>query len=203
MKEFLKPFIYRLIQFGNSYKPPNRYMADGTLTIGEHTYGIPIIIKHSGDQNRVIIGKFCSIADEVTIFAGGNHRIDWVSTYPLRAMFDLPGKYHDGHPASNGDVNIGSDVWIGYGATILSGVKIGHGAVIGARSLVSKDVPPYTIAAGNPAILIRERFNQTQIAKLLEIAWWDWSLEKILSFIDLLNMDNIDVFIEKAHPNKP
>ncbi len=199
MKLFLQKLVYRLISFGNAYQPPNPYQKRGILTLGEYTYGMPKIIKYGGDQKKVIIGKFCSIAGDVTIFVGGNHRVDWVSTFPFRIRLDLPGKYQDGHPASQGDVNIGSDVWIGFGATILSGVTIGHGAVIGARSVVTSDIAPYTIAAGNPAKPIKTRFNDEQIAALLDIAWWDWPIEKILDFIPYLNANNIDGFIQQAN----
>ena len=187
LKRTLQKFLYRIIEFGTTYEPPSSHLATGILTIGECTYGMPTVIKYRGDKNRVIIGKFCSIADQVTIFVGGNHRTDWVSTYPFRVMFDLPGKFQNGHPASCGDVIIGSDVWIGYNATILSGRTIGHGAVIAAQSVVSRDVPPYIVVGGNPAKMIKQRFSDEQISALLEIAWWDWPLNDILASVDVLN----------------
>jgi acetyltransferase-like isoleucine patch superfamily enzyme len=199
VKRLLQKLVYRFVAFGNAYQPPNPFLKSKILTVGEYTYGIPQVVKYSGDTNKVIIGKFCSIAGEVNIFVGGNHRIDWVSTFPFRIRFDLPGKYQDGHPASRGDVIIGSDVWIGYGATILSGVTVGHGAVIAARSVVTHDVAPYSIIGGNPAKLIKSRFNKEQIASLLKIAWWDWSIEQILKFVPSINNSNIDDFIEQTH----
>ena len=198
MKRFLQRLVYRLIVFGNAYQPLNPHIKSKTLTIGQYTYGIPKVIKYGGDKNKVIIGEFCSIAGEVIIFVGGNHRTDWISTFPFRIRFDLPGKYQDGHPSSGGDVIIGSDVWIGYGATILSGVNIGHGAVIAARSVVTRDVPPYTIVGGNPAKYIKSRFSEEQIASLLEIAWWDWPIEKILKLVPMINNNNVDDFIEQS-----
>lgn len=178
-------------------KPPDN--ADEKLSIGAHTFGVPRVLRYPGDHQRVQIGRFCSIASEVTIFPGGNHPANWVSTYAFRVLFDLPGKLEDGAPASKGDVIIGSDVWIGYGATILSGVTIGHGAILAARSVVIKDVSPYTIAAGNPAKNVRQRFSDQQIEALLQISWWDWPLERILSFVDLLNRaDCVDEFIAQA-----
>lgn len=167
------------------------------LEIGAHTYGRPIIKRYQGDYGRVIIGKFCSIAEEVRIFVGGNHRVDWISTYPFRIKFDLPGKYQDGQPASRGDVIIGHNVWIGYGATILSGVRVGSGVVIGARSVVTRSVPPYTIVAGNPARIIRQRFPDQIVEALLKIAWWEWPEEKIKANIDLLCSDRVEEFCRK------
>jgi acetyltransferase-like isoleucine patch superfamily enzyme len=201
IKRFLQFLAYRFVTFGQSYLQSNPELASGLLTMGEYSYNTPKIVRHGGDKHRVYIGKFCSIADDVTIFVGGNHRTDWVSTYPMRIKFDLPGKYQDGHPASKGDVRIGSDVWIGRGATILSGVQIGHGAVIAAQALVIGNVAPYTIVGGNPAQVIKRRFSDEQIASLLAIAWWNWPLSHILASIDLLNQSNIDAFITWAQTN--
>jgi len=100
-------------------------------------------------MQKIRIGKFCSIAHDVT-FILGNHRVDWVSTYPFSVFFD-EASHITGHPLSNGDINIGNDVWIGKFSTIISGISIGNGAVIAANSFVTKDVPPYAIVSGNPA----------------------------------------------------
>jgi acetyltransferase-like isoleucine patch superfamily enzyme len=165
------------------------------LVMGQHTYGRPQVLRYRGDLNKVVIGNYCSIADEVTIFVGGNHRTDWVSTFPIRTCFNLPGKNQDGHPLSKGDVIVGSDVWLGFGATILSGVRIGDGAVVGARSVVSADVPPYGIVVGNPARLVRMRFTEAQIEELLHVAWWNWPAEKVVECVGLLNGASVDDFI--------
>ncbi|MEW6671035.1 MAG: CatB-related O-acetyltransferase [Thermodesulfobacteriota bacterium] len=194
----LGKIAYRLLLFAEQHRPIHGYLLDGTLSMGDHSYGIPHVIKYRGDKGRILIGKFCSIADEVAIFVGGNHPVNWISTYPFRARFDLPGKYNDGHPTSKGDVLIGSDVWIGKGSTILSGVEVGHGAVIAAASVVTNNVPPYAIVGGNPASLIRKRFTDAQITELLRIAWWDWPVEYIMSAISLLNGDNIEAFFQFA-----
>jgi len=183
---------------GSRLKPSWLYQLDGTLTIGEGTYGRPRVVKFRGDRNRVIIGKYCSIALDVTVFVGGNHRTDWVSTYAFRWCYNLPGKLEDGMPFSRGDVVIGSDVWIGSGSTLYSGVTIGHGAVIAGCSVVTRDVPPYTIVAGNPARVIKQRFSDEQIAALLEIAWWDWPLPEVLAAVDMLNGAGVDEFIAWA-----
>ena len=106
---------------------------------------------------------------------GGNHRTDFVSTFPFGHMSrDTFTKHHGiGHPSTKGELLIGNDVWIGDGATILSGVTIGDGACIGTKSVITKDVPPYTIAAGNPAKHIKKRFSDDIITKLLEVKWWE------------------------------
>lgn len=177
-----------------------RLVEERTLTIGEHTYGCPQIVQHRGDTAKVHIGDFCSLASGIEIFVGGNHRMDWVSTYPFRAMFRMEGAFQDGHPATKGDVVIGNDVWIARGTTILSGVKIGDGAVIGAQSLVVKDVPPYGIVGGNPAKLLRLRFEPEQVEALLRIEWWTWPLAKILDEVPALQSGDIDAFIERFDP---
>ncbi len=143
--------------------------------IGEHTYGHPKVYDWD-EKTNLIIGRYTSIADDVTILLGGNHRMDWASTYPFPALEDAwpEAAAIEGHPWSKGDVVIGSDVWIGNGATILSGVHIGDGAVVAARALVIKDVAPYTIVGGNPAREIRKRFDKKRIKMLLEARWWDW-----------------------------
>lgn len=129
------------------------------VDIGSYTYGNPRLF-HWGEDSKLKIGKFCSIADDVKIFLGGNHRMDWITTYPFSALKEEWPEAKDvkGHPATKGDVVIGNDVWIGYGATILSGVKIGNGAVIGAMAVVSKDVEPYSVVVGNPALEVKKDF---------------------------------------------
>ncbi|PSB02081.1 chloramphenicol acetyltransferase [Merismopedia glauca CCAP 1448/3] len=133
--------------------------------------------------DKLIIGKFCAIASDVKfIMNGGNHLLDRFTTYP----FPIFGKFGQGWgqfmPESwphRGDTIIGNDVWIGYDSLILPGVKIGDGAVIGAKSVVTKDVAPYTIVAGNPAKLIKRRFNDEVTSILLQLKWWDWEIQKI------------------------
>lgn len=166
--------------------------------IGAGTYGRPDI-RFYGEGSTLKIGNYCSIAGDVTILLGGEHHLDWVSSYPFSVYAegaqDLPG-----YPLTKGDVVIGSDVWIGYGALILSGVKIGDGAVIAARSLVNKNVEPYSIVGGVPAKHLRYRFPEETIKKLLEIQWWNWSEEKIRAARHLLQSPNIEEFIAKYSP---
>jgi acetyltransferase-like isoleucine patch superfamily enzyme len=170
------------------------------LTVGDFTYGTPDILRFpNGENGKVFIGKFCSIAIDVKIFTGGNHRIDWVSTFP----FNQFGKSFPsaegilGQPSTKGDVIIGNDVWIGQGAIILSGIKIGDGAVIGAYTLVAKDVEPYAVVVGNPMKIIKKRFDEETIEKLLHIKWWNWDIAKIKTEVQNLCSDNISNFIAK------
>jgi acetyltransferase-like isoleucine patch superfamily enzyme len=163
-----------------------------------YTYGLKnITLKYLEDKNDVLIGSFCSFADNITIFLGGNHRTDWITTYPFGHIHQDEFPWHgEGHPATKGGVVIGNDVWVGSGATIMSGVTIGDGAVIGANSLVVKDVPPYAIVGGNPAKVLKMRFTDEQIAKLLEIQWWHLPDEKIKELIPYLCSGNIDGFFD-------
>lgn len=153
-------------------------------SIGRGTYG-DAEVRHWGEPATLKVGAFCSIASDVTIFLGGNHRVDWISTYPFTYLNEL-AKSIPGHPTTKGDVIIGNDVWIGAGATILSGVTIGNGAVIGACSVVTRDVPAYSVAAGNPARTVRLRFSEEDVATLEHLAWWDWPDLKINDAIPLL-----------------
>jgi len=168
--------------------------------IGEWTYGKPKILA-ADDGATLKIGKFCSIAGDVTIILGGEHRIDWISTYPFNILFE-EAKHITGHPTTKGDVIIDNDVWIGENAFVLSGVHIGNGAVIAARSVVTKDVEPYTIVAGNPAHPIRKRFQADIIETLLEIEWWDWPLEKIKENIQVLLSADIQSLMEIKQRNE-
>jgi acetyltransferase-like isoleucine patch superfamily enzyme len=171
-----------------------------TLKMGAHSYGQPRVIRHEGDSAEVHIGAWCSIAEDVEIMVGGNHRLDWVSTFPMRVIFNLPGALTDGHPATKGDVRIGNDVWIGRGSRILSGVTIGDGAAIGAYSVVSKDVRPYAVAVGVPAREVRRRFTDDQVGALLRIRWWQWPTEKVLAEVGALNGGPVDEFVARFDP---
>jgi len=152
--------------------------------IGEWTYGAPRVLSWRQDAT-LKIGRFCAIADGVTILLGGDHRVDWVTTYPLHILFGEK-KSSPGLLRSKGDVVIGNDVWIGRDALILSGVEIGNGAVVAARSVVTEDVVPYSIVAGNPARHIKFRFNKEVREDLTRIAWWDWPLSRIEENLSLL-----------------
>jgi acetyltransferase-like isoleucine patch superfamily enzyme len=163
---------------------PELISSDPRVTVGRFSYGNPRLLLWS-EQERIQIGSFCSIADEVVISSGGEHRTDWVTTFPMRIAFGDSQAGKDGHPATKGETIIGHDVWIGFRAMILSGVVIGSGAVIGAGAVVTSDVPPYAIVAGNPANIIRYRFSSDEIQKLLLLRWWDWDDERIKKCIPL------------------
>lgn len=164
--------------------------------IGRETYGNPKV--HTWGEGATLgIGSFTSIASGVQIFLGGEHRVDWVTTFPFNILWK-EGKDIPGHPKTKGNVQIGNDVWIATEAIIMSGVTIGDGAVIGARAVVTKDVPPYTIVAGNPAAIIKKRFDDKTIQRLLKIRWWDWEDSKIREALPLMLNNEIEKFLEFA-----
>mgnify|MGYP004480757765 CR=1 FL=1 len=142
-----------------------------------------VLYQYPINQDKLIIGKFCSIACGAKfIFNSANHTLSSLSTYPFPIFFEEWGldvkditKAWD----NKGDIIIGDDVWIGYEAVIMSGVHVGNGAIIAARAVVTKDVPPYTIVGGTPAREIRKRFDTDVIKRLLMLKWWDWPIDKI------------------------
>lgn len=175
----------------------DEWKSDPRVKIGKYTYGIrkstiPLLTPCS----RINVGKYCSIAPGV-IFVVGRHPIENVSAYPFIENFIEGGKGGVVKvPAEF--ISIGNDVWIGMRAIIVANVKIGHGAVIAAGSVVYRSVPPYAIVGGVPAKIIRRRFNPDQVQKLLKIAWWDWTEERIAANIDLFYRAP-DEFIRKHY----
>ncbi|MCL1090993.1 Vat family streptogramin A O-acetyltransferase [Shewanella profunda] len=132
--------------------------------------------------DKLIIGKFCAIAKDVKfIMNGANHQVSGFSTYPFYIFGNGWEKVmpNAGDLPHKGDTQVGNDVWIGYNATIMPGVNIGHGAIVASQSVVTKDVPPYAVVGGNPATVLKLRFEQAVIDELVAIAWWDWPIEKI------------------------
>ena len=146
--------------------------------------------------DRLIIGKFCSIACGAKfLFNSANHSLTSLSTYPFPIFFEEWGLERAQVTRAwdhKGDIVIGNDVWIGYEAVILAGVTIGDGAIIGARAIVTKDVPPYTIVGGVPAKPIRKRFHDDTIAALLALRWWNWPEERIAGCLDAIQSGQID-----------
>lgn len=156
----------------------NDFVGDPTLFEKNNVlYHYPV------NNDCLIIGKFCSIACGAKfIFNSANHALKSLSTYTFPLFYDEWGleKANVADAWDNkGDIVIGNDVWIGYDAIIMAGVRIGDGAIIGTRAVVTKDVPPYTIIGGVPAKEIRKRFDEDTISRLLELKWWDWEIDKI------------------------
>ena len=179
------------------------FMKDGPLgeqfSIGEFTYGAPEI-RNPDSKTRLTIGRYCSFAAQVNIILGGEHRLDMVTTYPFPVIDDPWPETRDitGMTGSKGDITIGNDVWVGHGATILSGVTIGDGAVVGAGSLVCRNVEPYAIIGGNPAKVIRMRFDEQTISRLLKLSWWNWPAEKVRANVHLLCSPDVEALL-RAH----
>ncbi|WP_061270628.1 CatB-related O-acetyltransferase [Leptospira interrogans] len=191
---FLKNFIQStLIEVGDYtyYDDP-----DGP----EHFEKKNVLYHYDFRGDKLLIGKFCAIATGVKfIMNGANHKTSAFSTFPF-AIFSngweksmpKPGDFPD-----KGDTIVGNDVWIGTNAIILPGIKIGDGAIIGAYSVVARDVPAYTIVTGNPSQVIRERFSPEVKEKLLKLKWWDWTPQKItdsLEFLTTLDFKKLDEF---------
>lgn len=156
---------------------------------------------HKDATDKLIIGKFCSIATGVKFMMGGTqgHNYEWIANYPLDFLDDDFDGYQNVAPKAHkrkGDTIIGNDVWIGAEAMIMPGIQIADGAVIGARSLVTKHVGAYEIWGGNPAKLIKKRFSDTDIEKLLQIKWWNWDLPQIKANLDLIRSSNVDGLFE-------
>ena len=192
--------IDRLCFLKNVVKNPN-------ITVGDYTYyddfDNPLnfeknVLYHFdfiGDE--LIIGKFCAIASDAKfIMNGGNHQADGFSTFPFAIFGNGWEKAVPNYPYK-GNIEIGNDVWIGYEAVIMPGVIIGDGAIIGSKSVVTKNIPPYSIVGGNPAQVIRKRFDEKTIQDLLDIQWWNWDIEKISRNAHLLNGMDMDA-LKKA-----
>lgn len=180
---YVKPTITR----------PNIIVGDFTY-FGDADFESHVTHHYDFYGDKLIIGKFCQIAAGVEfVMNGANHRMNAATTYPFYIM---EGWNQDAPPLSElpmkGDTVIGNDVWIGQNAVILPGVRIGDGAIIGAGSVVGSDVPPYTIAAGNPARSIRRRFDDELTSLLLKLRWWDKSIEEIDALIPLLSSSDLD-----------
>ena len=185
--------------------PLDRQVTNPNIIVGRYSYYSGYYHGHSFDDcarfllpdegaDKLIIGSFCSIGSGAAFIMAGNqgHRNDWISTFPFYWMPEVEvfaGAENGYLPA--GDTVIGHDVWIGSEAVIMPGVTIGDGAVIGTRALVTKDVAPYTIVGGNPAKAIRTRFDEADIALLLELQWWHWSDDQLREAMALLTATSV------------
>jgi len=197
------PGIERVCYLKNIIKNPN-------IVVGDYTYYDDFENAENFEKNvlyhfdfigdKLIIGKFCSIASDVKfIMNGGNHRTDWLTNYPFPIFqhgweIAMPEEW-----PNKGDTIIGNDVWLGYNATIMPGIKVGDGAIIATNSVVTKDVPPYAVVGGNPATIIRKRFDDETINKLLEVRWWDWDIEKITANLKIICSGDIDGLLKLAN----
>lgn len=191
-------FLYGISFYSKNWRLLRRRLCGQRtpVSIGKYSYGVPTV-RWWGERTNLSIGKFCSIAKGVTIFLGGNHRIDWISTYPFsvkKSWRRFAGVVD--HPVSRGNVVIGNDVWLGDRCTILSGVSIGNGAVVAANATVTKDVPPYAVVAGNPARIVKMRFDEAEIAKLQALRWWDWDEQRIRERVQTLLSTHIDLLCD-------
>ncbi len=201
----------RIFMMHNVFESPfkgitlDRLVTNPNIMVGRYSYYSGYYHGHDFDDcaryllpdegvDRLIIGSFCSIGSGAAFIMAGNqgHRSDWISTFPFFWMPDVPcfaGAANGFQPA--GDTIIGNDVWIGSEAVIMPGVHIGDGAIIGTRSLVTKHVEPYAIVGGNPARMLRKRFADADIARLLELRWWDWNDEALQDAMPILTSGNI------------
>lgn len=188
---------YNLCFLKNIIKNPNIIVGDYTYYHDfEDVYNFERNVKYHFDfiGDKLIIGKFCMIASGVKfIMNGGNHLTKSISTYPFAIFRNGWEKAMDGKTyPSKGNTTIGNDVWIGHNVTFMPGVTIGDGAIIATNSTVTKDVNPYSIVAGNPAVEIRKRFTDKTIKKLLKLKWWDWNIDKITANIQNLTDSEIE-----------
>lgn len=187
------PNIKTLTYVKPTIKNPNIIVGDFTY-FADTDFEKHITHHYNFIGDKLIIGKFCQIAAGVEfVMNGANHQMSSVSTYP----FYIFGTWEQDVPQQKdmplkGDTIVGNDVWIGQNATILPGVHIGDGAIIGLNSVVASDVPPYTIVAGNPAQIIRKRFDDELIDLLLKLKWWDKSIEEINALIPLLSNSDLN-----------
>lgn len=183
-------------------------LSGARLSIGRFTYGVELLmVRQWGEGAALRIGRFCSFADNIRILLGGNHRVDWITTYPFGHTYQdiLGAQKIAGHPQSNGDVVIGNDVWVASAATILSGITIGDGAVIATNTTVVKDVAPYSIVGGNPGQHLKFRFDEEIRSRLLALRWWDLPIETIREIVPILcsnpNVEMLDRLLDKIRPS--
>jgi virginiamycin A acetyltransferase len=175
------------------------FISSENIVVGDYTYYDDPEGPERFEQNvlyhfpfigdKLLIGKFCAIAKDVKfIMNGANHKLSGFSSYPFYIFGNGWEKAapKDGELPYKGDTEIGNDVWIGYEATIMPGVKIGSGAIIASKSVVVQDVPAYAVVGGNPATLLKYRFEPKVIEELLDIAWWDWDADKITANLDAI-----------------
>lgn len=180
---------------------PAVFYGAGAIQVGRWSYWNDdtrlVAWKH---QDSIDVGKFCALASGVRLLAGGNHPLDSICSYPLALMKtppSPPGEFLEGE-----HIVIGNEVWIGTNAIVIGNVNIGSGAVVGAGSVVVRDIPPYAVAVGSPARPVRFRFSSEEIDRLLHLSWWDWPDDLVLSAAPLLETGDIDRLEELASVHK-
>lgn len=199
------PGYDKLVFLKNFVKASNIFVGDYTY-FDDRRHGpdkfeeYNVLYNYDFSKVKLVIGKFCAIAAETRFIMTGDHKLDAISTYPFPIfgqgwesafnVFDLPVK---------GDIIVGHDVWFGYNSLIMNGVTIGNGAIIAAGAVVTKDVPAYSIVAGNPAKVVKMRFDDKTIDRLQRIAWWNWSHEKINQNLKLICHLDIDQLEKAGH----
>jgi len=182
----------------------NSVVKNPNIIVGDYSYYDDMVngpesfesrVTHHYDfmGDKLIIGKFCAIARGVEfVMNGANHMLDCLSTYPFEIIDEFKGLARPfANRGNRGDTVIGNDVWIGQNATILPGVHIGDGAIVGANAVVSKDVPAYAVVVGNPAVVKKYRFDEETIKLLLELKWWDKPVEEIKRIIPIITSKDI------------
>lgn len=190
-----------LVFLKNLIKAPNIHVGDFTYYDDKHQRAEDfeennVLYNYDFAKVKLIIGKFCAIAAQTKFIMTGDHKLDAISTYPFPIFQQGWDSVYDiTNLPVKGDIIVGNDVWFGYDSLIKNGVTIGDGAIIAARAVVVKDVPAYSIVAGNPARVVKFRFDESTILRLLNIAWWNWDIEKInanLSLISSLDVDSLE-----------
>ena len=195
--------VYPNSQF-KSFCYINSVVKNPNIIVGDYSYYDDMVngpesfesrVTHHYDfmGDKLIIGKFCAIARGVEfVMNGANHMLDCLSTYPFEIIDEFKGLARPfANRGNRGDTVIGNDVWIGQNATILPGVHIGDGAIVGANAVVSKDVPAYAVVVGNPAVVKKYRFDEETIKLLLELKWWDKPVEEIKRIIPIITSKDI------------
>ncbi len=208
---------FKVIKVKNFFESPfrgkiiNEHIQNPNIIAGKYSYYSGYYHGHSfedcaryllpdrDDVDKLIIGSYCSIGTGASFIMAGNqgHRYEWISSFPFFYMSEVDCFKNSKDAFSNaGDTIIGNDVWIGGEAMIMPGIKIGDGAVIGSRALVTKDVEPYAVVGGNPAKQIKKRFSEKHIEMLLEIKWWDWDESILADAMPILCSADIDLLYQ-------
>lgn len=186
-------------------------LSNPLIEVGEYTYYDDpdgpehfeknVLYHYDFIGDRLVIGRFCAIAWKTTfIMNGGSHRTAGPSTYPFLIFGGgwagrFEGEMEFPH---KGDTRVGNDVWLGYDSLVMPGVTIGDGAIVASRAVVTADVPPYAVVAGNPARVVRMRFSGADIETLLRLRWWDWPVEAITRHLPLISGGPVAALAEAA-----